>query len=192
MNLKAAVSQAAFEAKYRQSADPWQFAASPYEQRRYATTLRALTRARYTHVFEPGCSVGVLTERLAQLCGEVEAFDISASAVEQARGRCGHLANVRLSCQSLPDRLPVEGFDLLVLSEIGYYFSLAEWRRIAWELITPMARGATLLAVHWLGVSPDHCLSGDQVHEVLESFPELHLEHAERHEQFRVDRWSRA
>jgi Nodulation protein S (NodS) len=65
MSVKSPVSEASFEAKYRHSPDPWQFAASPYEQRRYAAILRSLSRARYSRAFEPGCSVGVLTAALA-------------------------------------------------------------------------------------------------------------------------------
>jgi hypothetical protein len=53
MNVKRGVSEAAFEAKYRRSSDPWQFAASPYEQRRYVTTLRSLSRRHYTARMKP-------------------------------------------------------------------------------------------------------------------------------------------
>ncbi len=66
-----------FEAKYRAAADgdPWKFATRDYELRRYDAVMRALGGRRYARGFEPGCSVGVLTERLATVCDEVDACD---------------------------------------------------------------------------------------------------------------------
>ena len=54
-----------FHELYEGDADPWEFATSGYEQRKYSLTTASLPRAHYTSVFEPGCSIGVLTERLA-------------------------------------------------------------------------------------------------------------------------------
>src|SRR6478609_8966907 len=54
-----------FERVYREADDPWRFASSPYEAAKYAATLAAVPRARYRNAFEIGCSIGVLTERLA-------------------------------------------------------------------------------------------------------------------------------
>jgi hypothetical protein len=65
MNAASAVSQEAFEARYLQRPDPWRFAESPYELARYLTILSSLGRRAYATVYEPGCSVGVLTRQLA-------------------------------------------------------------------------------------------------------------------------------
>jgi hypothetical protein len=48
-----------------------------------------------------------------------------------------------------------------------------------------------LLAVHWLGSSKDHVLSGDRVHEVLESLDGLVVTCSDRHAGFRLERWER-
>ena len=181
--------QAFFEQKYRACADPWNFASSPYEQQRYASILRALDFRRYRCAFEPGCSIGALTAPLAGLCDRVEAMDIAPTAVEQARQRCGHLPNVRVTCGALP-HVPFSGdFDLLLLSEIGYYFPADELHRIASYLLTRLTPGGCFLAAHWLGQSPDHILSGDHVHQVLSSLPGIALDLSERHPGYRLDRW---
>ena len=180
-----------FEAKYRDSADPWSFASSAYEQGRYAVILAALQHRRYRSTVEPGCSVGVLTERLAAISDWVEAFDLSPTAVEQARQRCAQLANVSLASSSLCERLPLLGFDLIILSEIGYYFTASEWRSITGRLVSDSAPGTTILAAHWLGTSPDHRMHGDEVHAILRENPLLTLAHQERHQGFRLDRWER-
>jgi hypothetical protein len=49
-----------------------------------------------------------------------------------------------------------------------------------------------LLAVHWLGTSKDHVLTGDQVHSMLRALPGLVLDLSERREEFRLDRWVKA
>jgi hypothetical protein len=177
-----------FEAKYQQSEDPWHFASNGYELERYAAILRALAPARYRHAFEPACSIGVLTAKLATICDRVEASDISATAVAHASQRCAALGNVTVGCASLSESIPAS-CDLLVFSEIGYYFHPSKLRTILAECITHLEANGTLLACHWLGHSSDHIMSGDETHAIIASMPQIHLEHSERHPDFRLDRW---
>lgn len=190
-NAKFASSPTFFEEKYLKKDDPWDFSCSEYERGRYEAIIAALAHKRHRRAFEPGCSIGVLTEPLSTLCDFVEAIDFSPTAVVQAQKRCSHLRNVDIFCASISERMPVTGFDLIVLSEIGYYFAPDEWMRVSMALIDPMPKGGTLLAAHWLGDSRDHCIGGDEVHEILLSLPWVQLEHSERHEAFRIDRWVR-
>jgi cyclopropane fatty-acyl-phospholipid synthase-like methyltransferase len=187
-DLKFASSAAFFEAKYQQKTDPWDFSSSDYELRRYDAIIRAVAHRRYGRAFEPGCSIGVLTERLAAHCDEVYAIDFSPSASARAQARCAHLRQVEILCASLPEGTPAKDFDLLVLSEIGYYFAAQDWRRICTALIDSIPPGATVLAAHWLGHSQDHRISGDEVHEILLSHAKLRVEHAEREPNMRLDR----
>jgi hypothetical protein len=137
------------------------------ERGRYEAIIAALAHKRHRRAFEPGCSIGLLTERLSTLCDFVEAIDFSPTAIGQAQKRCSHLRNVDIFCASISERMPVTGFDLIVLSEIGYYFAPDEWMSVSMALIDPMPKGGTLLAAHWLGDSRDHCIGGDEVHEIL-------------------------
>jgi SAM-dependent methyltransferase len=185
-------SQDFFEEKYRADADPWAFASNTYELGRYEAIFDALQDRRYRRAFEPGCSVGVLTARLAEICDRVEAIDISPTAVERARERCRDLGNVNIACGALPEQMPGGDFDLLVLSEIGYYFNEAELAAFSDALIQRLTHSGVLLAVHWLGTSKDHVLTGDQVHSMLRALPGLVLDLSERREEFRLDRWVKA
>ena len=185
-------SEAFFETKYRESPDPWDFEGSAYETQRYAVTLKALHGRRFRRAFEPGCSIGVLTARLAEICGSVVAMDISATAVEAARVRCQNMRNVEILRGALPEAIPAGSFDLIVFSEIGYYFDARTLFEIGLKLVETLDKGGTLLAVHWLGTSPDHLLDGDQVHEVLKRVPGLVLQDSQGHPGFRLDCWSRA
>jgi SAM-dependent methyltransferase len=184
-----ASTPAFFEAKYSRDQDPWGFSSDAGELQRYDAILQALAHRRYARAFEPGCSIGVLTERLAGFCDAVEAIDFSPTAVADARQRCGALPQVRIRCAALPEGRPEGEFDLLVVSEIGYYFRESEWRAIFGELSGAVRAGGTILAAHWLGSSEDHILSGDQVHAVAEAQPGLRLELAERHSTFRLQRF---
>jgi hypothetical protein len=181
-------SAAFFETKYQEKSDPWDFSKNSYEQARYNAIINAISHRRYRRAFEPGCSIGVLTERLATHCDAVEAIDFSPTACAQAEARCAQLPHVEVRCAALPDGMPVEEVDLLVLSEIGYYFPAQDWLRISSRLIDSIPQGATVLAAHWLGHSQDHCISGDEVHEIVLSHPRLRIEHSERHQHMRLDR----
>jgi len=185
-------SQAFFDSKYQQKTDPWDFATSLYEQQRYAAILSAIGGRRYGHGFEPGCSVGVLTAKLAEICDRVDAMDISPTAVNQARIRTQHFPNVRTTCGALPTLIPSETFDLIVFSEVGYYFTEDDLFKIASLLADKLRTSGVFLAAHWLGESPDHLLSGDLVHEILARVPSLGLQHSERHPGFRLDVWTRS
>jgi hypothetical protein len=190
----ATTSEEFFEQKYRTDPDPWSFATSPYERQRYESIVRAIDHRRYRRALEPGCSVGALTCALATLCDEVEAFDIAPSAASTALRRCTGQKHVHVSCKALSEAKIDGTFDLIVLSEIGYYFEGAELRRIAIGLTSHLQRDGVIIAAHWLGTSIDHVLTGDAVHSVLCSAFEqqgLVLELAERYPGFRLDRWKR-
>lgn len=187
-------SQTFFEQKYRQSKDPWKFAESRYELGRYGAIVCALSKRRYHRAFEPGCSIGVLTARLASLCEHVLATDISPTAVALARERCSTLLNVDIRCEPLDERsldqfIRRKEIDLLVLSEIGYYFHPARWRILAKHLAESVVPGGTVVAAHWLGESQDHLQHGDSVHEILRSIASIALEYSERCAEFRLDLW---
>jgi len=122
--------------------------------------LRSLPELRYSSAFEPGCSIGVLTAALATRCDALLASDIAPTAVRLARERCARLRNVRIEQADMSQSLPDGPFDLIVLSELGYYFTRAELTRITRELAARMAPGGDFVAVHWLGESSDHLLHG--------------------------------
>ena len=187
--VESACSPEAFELRYREDADPWNFASSAYELNRYDVTLRYLRHARYRRAFEPGCSIGVLTSRLAERCDEVLATEVSPSAIARAKTACADYSNVRFALHDLRDAPPEGPFDLIVFGEVGYYFPREQLASIAAGLIALLAPGGEFVAVHWLGASEDHVLHGDEVHTVLaESLPMPRTRSA-RHMGFRLDSW---
>ena len=156
-----------FEELYKRSEDPWSFATSEYERRKYERTLGALEGRRFLRALELGCSIGVFTAMLAPHCDELLAVDTSRRAVNLARKRLADFPSVRVERRTLPEETPEGPFDLIVASEILYYFTeevmLAALRRFE-EVLAP---GGSMLAVHWRGEPKTHPLRGDEVHELL-------------------------
>ncbi len=180
-----------FEGMYRQNADPWDFEGSRYEQERYSKILESVDGRQYSRAFEPGCSIGVLTRKLAHLCDRLEAIEISPTAVARARERCKNLPQVHIECGSLREAIPAGKFDLIVFSEIGYYFEEEELQVIVHRLAGELKSGGYFIAAHWLGTSADHLLSGDAVHRIIRGCDLLLLNDERRYAHFRLARMVR-
>lgn len=118
-------------------------------------------------------------------------MDISPTAVAIAGRNCAHRPIVHLYCGALPGDVTTGLFDLIVLSEIGYYFDVEDLVRLGSNLVRRLEKSGVLLATHWLGHSEDHLLHGDLVHETLGKLDGIRSEYFERHAGFRIDRWIR-
>jgi len=180
-----------FDKVYQANTDPWQFASSPYEREKYAATLAALPRSHYQRAFEIGCSIGVLTAQLAQRCGYLLSIDVSEAALAQARQRCANLPQVEIKKMQVPVEFPTGQFDLILVSEVGYYWSPADMARAADQMLAALPPGGQLLLVHWTPVVPDYPQTGDEVHAFFlqKAEPGGPLRHltAERYEKYRLD-----
>jgi SAM-dependent methyltransferase len=162
-----------FRDLYAASQDPYGLAERWYEARKYAVSLALLPRERYGAVFEPGCSIGVLTEGLAARCDSLLACDAVPDAVASARARTAGLPGARIERRVIPAEWPTLSFDLVVFSELLYYFGDADLDRVLAHGIGGLRPGGQLLAVHWRHPAPDHPRSGDEVHARLAGHPRL-------------------
>ncbi len=184
-----------FDRVYAARPDPWDFETSAYEAAKYDETLAALPQQRYRRGLEIGCSIGVLTERLARRCEHLLAVDVSAAALETARRRCERLPQVAFARLQVPDEFPEGRFDLVLLSEVGYYWSRADLERAQDAIVSSLEPGGTLLLVHWTAPVHDYPLTGDDVHAAFlaRAQPEGPLRHAAgaRYPQYRLDRFDR-
>jgi SAM-dependent methyltransferase len=152
---------------YEESTDPWGLETSEYERRKYALTLAALPRERYRSAYEPGCSIGVLTQLLAARCDALLASDLIARAVEAARTRVAGLAHVRVEQLDTPVQWPEGSFDLIVLSELAYFLPPAGVAELGRRVGASASAGATIVAVHWRGAIDEWALPAEQAHDVI-------------------------
>jgi SAM-dependent methyltransferase len=176
-----------FDRLYRRAEDPWSFRTRWYERRKRAVTMAALTADRYGSVFEPGCSIGLLTAELATRADRVLAMDPSAVALERAAGIVPE--SVQLVRGAVPADWPNGRFDLVILSELGYYLEPAECAVLA---DAAFGSAAEVVAVHWRHPVEDYPMSGDEVHASLTDGAEraclaLLVSHVEA--DFRLDVW---
>jgi SAM-dependent methyltransferase len=161
------LDKAYFRDCYAASADPWGLAERRYEARKYALSLAMLPAQRYGAAFEPACSIGVLTAQLAPRCDRLLACDAIPDAVASARARTAGLPGVTVETRVIPGEWPPQPFDLIVFSELLYYFDDADLDRVLRLGTGALRPGGHLLAVHWRHPAPDHPRTGDEVHEIL-------------------------
>lgn len=184
-----------FDDVYRNNDDPWNFETSEYEKGKYAATLKALPKPFYDAAFEVGCSIGVLTEMLAPKCGRLLSVDSAEAPLVKARRRLENAANVVLKKMAVPEQFPGSMFDLILVSEVGYYLSMADLQKFAQQITTHLLSGGHLLLVHWTPEVPDYPLTGDEVHDYFmtqsgSGKPLKHLHH-QREEKYRLDLFER-
>jgi SAM-dependent methyltransferase len=162
-----------FRERYAASPDPYGLAERWYEARKYALTAALLPKERYGTAFEPGCSIGVFTAMLAPRCDSLLACDMVPDAVASARARTAGLPGVRVEQRAIPREWPPRSFDLIIFSELLYYFDDADLGQVLGLGIGSLRPGGQLLAVHWRHPAPDHPRTGDEVHQDLAAHPGL-------------------
>jgi SAM-dependent methyltransferase len=128
----------------------------------------------YSRCFEAGCSIGLVTSGLAQRCSRVLAVDASEAAVQHAARAVDGFPHVLVEQRMLPEHWPVgERFDLVVLSEVCYYFDASDLSELLGLAVGSLAPAGVLLACHWRHPVADYPLPGDVVHEAIAGRTEL-------------------
>jgi cyclopropane fatty-acyl-phospholipid synthase-like methyltransferase len=148
-----------FQRLYESDPDPWKFETSVYEAEKYDATMAALGGRRFESGFEVGCSIGVLTARLAERCDRLLAVDVAETALARARERCARLGHVRFENRRLPADWPEaeQNFDLIVLSEVLYFLAPADIAVLAALVSRNLAPGGVVLLVNYTGVIDEPC-----------------------------------
>jgi SAM-dependent methyltransferase len=180
-----------FEDLYRAADDPWRLAGSWYEQRKRALTMASLPRARFRSAFEPGCALGLLTELLAPRCDRLLATDIAAEPLAALARRFASDPQVDVRQLAVPRQWPPGEFDLVVLSEIGYYLDHADLSEVIDRTVGSLAADGFVVACHWRHPAAGYPLTGDEVHESMTAESGLTVLTAHREEDFRLDVFGR-
>ena len=192
MNDRTSLPADYFERMFAETDDPWDFESSPYEAEKYNVTIAALGGGNYDSALEIGCANGVLTQRLAARCRLLLAIDVSATALQRAQKRCAHEPGVKLAEMSFPAQQPDGVFDLIVMSEVVYYWSDSDIAKAGAYVGSHLRSGGDLLLVHWTGET-DYPQTGDgAVEQLRESARGFNIVRSDRYEKFRLDQWRRA
>ncbi len=190
---KKTLSPEYFEKVYAANDDPWNFQTSEYEGEKYRATLDALPREKYKNAFEIGCSIGVLTEKLAERCEKLLAVDVSENAIEQAKKRCRNLSNVNFRLMRFPEEFPADGFDLILISEVGYYLSPPDWKKAMEKVFAQLTENGQVVLAHWTPFVHDYPQTGDEVHNSFAKFAENKMRRLDeiKADKYRLDVWEK-
>jgi LmbE family N-acetylglucosaminyl deacetylase/SAM-dependent methyltransferase len=156
-----------FDDVYARHDDPWGFDTRWYEERKRLALLAALPRRRYDAALELGCSTGALTALLAERCARMLSLDVSSTALARAHERLGERADVELRRAELPGEWPEGTYDLVVFSELGYYWDAGDLSTAIERMRASLRSGGHLVACHWRHPVTDYPRSGDSVHDAL-------------------------
>ena len=149
-----------FDDLYASDPDPWRFATSDYERDKYDATIAALSGRTYPSALEIGCSIGILSRRLASHCQQLQSVDTAAGALDRARAFCADQPHVSFALGHVPRDWPSGQFDLILLSEVVYYLDANDVGRLAGRIADTTRDEADIVLVHWIGPT-DYPMSGD-------------------------------
>jgi SAM-dependent methyltransferase len=181
-----------FTRLYADDPDPWKFESSDYERAKYEHTLAALPQPRFRRALEIGCANGLLTARLAERCDRVVGVDVVDQVVAAARARCAGLPQVTIRKAQIP-RDRIDGvFDLILLSEVAYYWDDGDLAAAAGYFRDAVEAGGYLVLVHWTGET-DYPKSADDAVSELRRMTRrcFTVARRERLPEYRLDVWMR-
>ena len=158
---------------YADRDDPWGFETRWYEERKRAITVASLPRPLYRSALEVGCSTGALTQFLAGRAERILGVDIAEKPLVRARERLDDVPSAAFARMDVPGEWPTEEFDLVVLSEVGYYWSPADLERALAHVDESLTPDGHLLACHWRHPVAEYPSNGDDVHARIRRSPGL-------------------
>ena len=193
--IENSLSQDYFDELYKNQNDPWNFRHSEYEHKKYKNSVEALGKQRFKIGLELGCSVGVQTKLLAEICQKLVAVDISSVAVDEAKKTCENLTNIDFRVADVSEQFPIDNYDLITLCEIGYYFNKESLQMVFENVNKTINKNGKFLMVHWTGFVPDYPLTGNEVHEIFNNYNsqinEFEKLVSESHDLYRMEVWNK-
>ncbi len=151
---------------HRREPEPWHVDDRWFEQRKRDVLLALLPRRRYRRAWEAGCSTGALAVRLADRADRVVGTDSSPTAAAAAWRRvveAGLDDRVRLEVADISAPRDDGPFDLVVLSEAGYFLSPPALDRLI-DVVADVAPDADVVLCHWRHPIDGWPLDADAVH----------------------------
>ena len=98
------------------------------------------------------------------------------------------MPGVAVERRSLPEDTPDGPFDLIVCSEVLYYWDRDLLCEALEKLCARLEPGGSLLAVHWRPRTETYPLQGAEVHALLREWPGLEPGFSEANEHYLIDR----
>ena len=155
----------ALDSVHVEDPDPWGTQSRWYERRKRDLVLSVLPRARFRRTLEVGCSTGSLAQGLASRTATLVAVDRSPAALRIARERLAGEPGTDVLGLDVPARWPAGRFDLVVVSEVGYFLSPRALERLVDRVSASLEEDGVLVLCHWRHAVEGWPLDGAAVHE---------------------------
>ncbi|WP_130804012.1 SAM-dependent methyltransferase [Acinetobacter ihumii] len=180
-----------FNQLYEKNDDPWSYVDRWYEYRKRAICLSLLLHDQYHKGLELGCANGVFSQQLAERCQHLVCVDANERAVYLAQQRLSTADHVKVLQKQLPDDFPEDAYDLIVISEIGYYLTQKELLQLIDLSTKNLTENGTVLLCHWRYPIDGFELNGENVHALFRQ--KMHLSHylSLSDRDFLIDIWTR-
>ncbi len=150
-------------------ADPWGVETRWFERRKRELVLAMLPRAEFERTIEVGSSTGALAQALAARSGHELAVDSSAAAVAAAQRRFSEDDRVTVAQLDVPqDWPPDETFDLVVISEVGYFMTPGGLQTLVDRVVATLRPGGVVVLCHWRHPIQGWVLDATAVHAAFE------------------------
>ncbi|MBX5230120.1 glycosyltransferase [Rhizobium sp. NLR9b] len=180
--------------------DPWDYR-NNYETVKYFQTLSLLDDRRFSNGLELACAEGTFTRMLAARVDNLLATDISASAVARAASLQDHDSTVAYRQLDLL-RDDLEGpYDLIVCSEVLYYFENREkLRQIVDKIAGSLRTGGWFVTAHAnllvdrpneTGFGWPHEFGAIGIGEMFDQHPDLTLSVEAKSPLYRIQRFEK-
>ena len=101
-------------------------------------------------------------------------MDRSPAAIARARSVVPEA--VETAVVDVPSQWPGSTFDLVVLSEVGYYYGAQDLEVALSRAVGSLTQDGVLVACHWRHPVPEYPLGGDDVHAAAEQMAAYHEE----------------
>jgi SAM-dependent methyltransferase len=183
-----------WERRYARSRrDPWDIDASPYEVEKFERVLALCGDGPFERAFEAGCATGAFTQLLWPRCRVLLAVDISSVAIARARRRLGRPPGLTLEQRVLPVDLPAGPFDLIVATDVMYYWPTEALLAALASFEEALAPGGALVCADYTLPIVGGQQTGAEVHDTLAAATTLRRAREERVEigegrPYRLDR----
>jgi len=165
---QSSIPSSIFDEIFRDNPDPWGYTTRWYEITKFRATIQALPKVQFKNAFEIACAIGVITEKLAPKCDRLLSVDCSELGLAEARKRCSHLPQVRFEQMQIPQQFPTEKFDLILFSEVGFFFTMPDLLETKQKIIDALLPGGYLLMVHFRSKAGDYFIQdGETVHNTF-------------------------
>lgn len=168
-----------FDALYADKSDPWDYQTSPFEAEKRLKTIEALRGRTFQAGLELGCSIGVLTADLSLHCETLVGVDGSPIACNLARDRLSDRPHVQILQARFPEGLEklvaLGPLDLIVLSEVLYFFSYEDMTALAAYVKSSLTADGLCIVVNFDG-DTQAGFSGIEANQLFEQLTTAALE----------------